>query len=122
MPNQRRERTTETPSPLEDLIGNLKDAEVEISTASVTASENPSEQLDIADVEQGVDAIRRELIKSSEDGEINQSVKYLKKSSAKVLEKIHKQMEGKRLEKANAFITDMLLSKFADTLMTRRNH
>ena len=122
MPNQRRERTTETPSPLEDLIGNLKDAEVEISTASVTASENPSEQLDIADVEQGVDAIRRELIKSSEDGEINQSVKYLKKSSAKVLEKIHKQMEGKRLEKANAFITDMLLSKFAGTLMTRRNH
>ena len=100
--------------PLEDLIDSLKDAELSVG------SERSAVQEEIKPAEVGpevdIDAVRGELIKSSEDGEIDQSVKYLKKASAKVVEKIHKQVERKRLEKASAFITDMLLSRFADML------
>lgn len=44
------------------------------------------------------------------------SVKYLRKASKKVINKIYSQIEAKRLEKANAFITDMLNSRFRDML------
>ena len=63
-----------------------------------------------------IDFIRGELIKSSENGEINQSVKYLKKASARVIEKIHKQVERDKLQKASDIITDTLLSTFASML------
>ena len=54
----------------------------------------------------------------SEDGEIDQSVKYLKKASAKVqvLNTIYAEYEGKRLERANQFLTDLAISKFTNLL------
>ena len=59
---------------------------------------------------------REELIRLSEDGEISQSVQNLKKASDKVILKIHAEYEVKQAEKANAFLTDLLISKFADLL------
>ena len=58
----------------------------------------------------------RVRIQSSEDGEISQSVKYLRKASEKAINKIYKQVEAKRLEKANDFVTDILISRFAGML------
>ena len=59
---------------------------------------------------------REELIRLSEDGEISQSVQNLKKASDKVILKIYAEYEVKQAEKANAFLTDLLISKFADLL------
>ena len=59
---------------------------------------------------------REELIRLSEDGEISQSVQNLKKASDKVILKIYSEYEIKQAEKANVFLTDLLISKFADLL------
>ena len=59
---------------------------------------------------------REELIRLSEDGEINQSVQNLKKASNKVILKIYAEYEIKQAEKANIFLTDFLISKFSDLL------
>ena len=59
---------------------------------------------------------RQKLIKLSEDGEISQSVQNIKKSNNKVIEKIYKDYEIKQAEKANLFLTDLLISKFSDLL------
>ena len=56
------------------------------------------------------------MIRLSEDGEISQSVQNLHKASGKVILKIHAEYEVKQSEKANAFLTDFLISKFAELL------
>ena len=54
-----------------------------------------------------VDRKRRELIRLSEDGGIlTQSVAFLKKSSAKIINKVYAEYENRRLERANLFLTD----------------
>lgn len=92
-------------NPIENLVEDLKTAENEITNAVVVKEEGG--------VDNPVDVKRRELINSSEDGEITHSVKYLKKATETVIEKLYKEMEIKRMEKANQFVTDMLISKFA---------
>ena len=59
---------------------------------------------------------REALIRLAEDGELDKSVAYIRKASKKVIEKLYEEYERKRLRKANEFITDSLISKFADTL------
>ena len=68
------------------------------------------------DVKHDVMKKREELIRLSEDGEISQSVQNLKKASDKVILKIYSEYEIKQAEKANVFLTDLLISKFADLL------
>ena len=57
-----------------------------------------------------------ELLQLSEDGEIKQSVAYLKKASNKQIVKIYAEYERLQAEKANVFLTDLLISKFSDLL------
>ena len=59
---------------------------------------------------------RKELLKMAEDGEMDKSVAYIKKASGKVIDKLYTEYERKRMQKANEFLTDMLISKFANTL------
>ena len=66
--------------------------------------------------EEEISKKRQELIRLSEDGEISQSVASLKKASGKVVLKIHAEWEMKQAEKANQFLTDLLISKFSDLL------
>ena len=56
-----------------------------------------------------------ELLRLSEDGEIQQSVSNLKKASGKQILKIYAEYE-RQVEKANQFLTDLLISKFSDLL------
>ena len=63
-----------------------------------------------------VKKIGAELIRLSEDGEIEQSVKCIKKASEKVIRKLYSVYELKQAEKANCFLTDVLISKFSDLL------
>ena len=111
-------RSTTGNGTLEELVESLKDAELSIGESQTEVKEEQKGVTEIEDVKSKVDIdlIRGELIKSSENGEINQSVKYLKKASARVIEKIHKQFETDRLQKVSAIITDTLLSTFASTL------
>lgn len=51
------------------------------------------------------------MIIASEDDEITQSVKYLQKASEKVVNKLYVQQDSKRMEKVNACLTDMLISR-----------
>lgn len=60
--------------------------------------------------------MKSELIKLDEDGQLDRSVKYIKKASSKVIKKLHRKHEYKRLQKANEFITDMLISTFSKLL------
>ena len=55
--------------------------------------------------------MRSELIKLAGDGQIEHTVKYIKKVSSKVVQKLHKEYNKKRMQRAE-FLTDMLISKF----------
>ena len=82
-------------NPMEDLMNDLKAAKEEVKAAveeeAKTAAEEPKND---------VDKRRAELIHLVlEDDEIDQSAKYLKKASAKVLNKLHAEYEAKGLEK-----------------------
>ena len=59
---------------------------------------------------------RDELLKLAEDGDLDKSVAYIKKASQKVINKLYNEYERKRMPKANEFLTDLLISKFANTL------
>ena len=59
---------------------------------------------------------RSKLLRLSEDGELSQSVKYIKKALNKVINKLYQEYKQKSLEKANKFITDVLISEFSGLL------
>ena len=69
-----------------------------------------------ADPQDEIERKREELIKFAKDGQINRNVKTIKKASNKVIERYYNKYERKRMQKANEFLTDQLISKFADTL------
>ena len=79
-------------------------------------TEVPSASTPNDNVNEDVERKRAELIKLSEDGEIEQSVKVIRKASEKTINKIYAQYEAKQADKANSFLTDMLISRFSDLL------
>ena len=87
-----------------------------IEVPQIETSTTAREEKQTQDVKKEVMKKREELIRLSEDGEISQSVQNLKKASDKVILKIHAEYEVKQAEKVNAFLTDLLISKFADLL------
>lgn len=95
-------------------MNDLKNAEEEVKTAAEEVRNYAKEPKD--DPKDNVDKQRAELVSLSEDGGIDQSVKYLKKASAKVLNKIYAEYKGKGLERANQFLKDLAISKFANLL------
>ena len=78
--------------PIDELTENLKKAEEEINNAV-------KEEVKEEPVEKDVDKMRSELIQNSEDGEIEQSVKYLKKASEKPLRKFTNSLKPRDLKK-----------------------
>ena len=64
--------------------------------------------------EEEINRKRNELLQLSEDGEIDYKVSQLKKASGKVILRIYAEYEMKEAEKANAFLTGLLISKFSD--------
>ena len=55
-------------------------------------------------------------MKLAEDGDLDKSVNYIKKASQKVINKLYTEYERKRMQKANEFLTDLLISRFTNTL------
>ena len=62
------------------------------------------------------DKKRLELIKLSENGEITQSVKYIKKASNKVINKFHSEWLYMQQDKTNEILADVLIVKFAELM------
>ena len=86
-----------------------KDGSEEIPTTPKHSNNNISTKEEIA-------RKRNELLLLSEDGEIPQSVAQLKTVSGKQVLRIYVKYERQQAEKANVFLTDLLISKFADLL------
>ena len=74
--------------------------------------ENVEPQNDNTDLEKK----RDELLKLAEDGDLDKSVAYIEKASQKVINKLYTEYERKRMQKANEFLIDLLVSKFSNTL------
>ena len=108
---------------------NIDDVIVEISTAENSLNgeinnifsdekpekdkpENVEPQNDNTDFEKK----RDELLKFAEDGNLDKSVAYIKKASHKIINKLYTEYERNRMQKANEFITDLLISEFSNTL------
>ena len=59
---------------------------------------------------------RNVLLKLAEDDALDKSVAYIKKASHKVINKFYTNYECKRMQKTNEFLTDLLISRFSNTL------
>ena len=80
------------------------------------SEEIPTTPNHIDNSEEEITRKRNELLQLSKDGEIKQTVATLKKAFAKQILKLYAEYERQQTEKANAFLTDLLISKFADLL------
>ena len=103
MPRKRKDSFEES---IEECVKEMKTAVEEVGNAAGSA----------ADPQDEIERKREELIKLAEDGQIDRNVKAIKKASNKVIERYYNEYERKRMQKANEFLTDQLISKFADTL------
>ena len=83
--------------PMEDLSNDIHDTKEEVKAAAdeVTSASAPVPNHK-----------RRELLRLTEDSEIEQSCIHIKNASMKVVDKIYAEYEAGRLEKANVFLTD----------------
>ena len=108
-------RKTKRPETIEELIDELDTAN-ETITEEVENVDNDStkDKPQVDDME--VDKKRGTILKLAEDGEIDKSVSYIKKASQKIIDKLYTEHERKRMQKANEYLTDLLISKFSSTL------
>ena len=60
--------------------------------------------------------MREELIKAAEREEISKTPEQIRKANKKVIAKQYEKYEKSRIDKANNFLTDMLISKYSDLL------
>lgn len=93
MPRRKTKPATLPQEPLEELIEDLKTADEEIGAVAV-AQPNTPEAAAAETQEERVNWTRADLLQLSEDGVISKSVAYIKKASAKALEKIEKEYEN----------------------------
>ena len=93
----------------EDLEEHLKEHIEEIKSPT-----DPLTDTQEADPQDEIERKRDELIKLSNDGQIDKSVSAIKKASNKTIEKICQRYEKDRMEKANVFLTDLFISKFCN--------
>lgn len=94
---------------INDLVKEFDNANEEIKEA---IEEDPIKEL-TEEYKDDTNKRRSELIRLSEDGEIDQSVKYIKKVSAKIVGELYREYEKRRMQKANEFLTDLDISMFS---------
>ena len=92
------------PETIDDLINELETADEEVKKATEDSKHEDNNKK------------RDELLKLAEDGDLDKSVAYIKKASQKVIDKLYTEYERKRMQKANEFLTDLLISRFSSTL------
>ena len=102
-------RKSKNPETVEELLTDLESANENIieELNDAVNDEKPQE-------EQQINDSKRDQL--AEDGELDKSVAYIKKASKKIIDKLYSEYERKRAQKANEFLTDLLISKFAQSL------
>lgn len=82
--------------------------------------DQPKDQptIDVPAVEElsELDRMRIELIKGSEDGDVKQSVSYIRKAPEKAIRKMRAAMTNSAQERSNEEMTDMIISNLAELL------
>ena len=108
-------RKNTKPETIEEVVEDISTAEnsfdEEINNIFDEKPEKVEPKPDNNDFEKKID----ELLKLA-DGDLDKSVAYIKKASQKVVNKLYTEFERKRMQKANVFINDMVISKFCSTL------
>ena len=69
-----------------------------------------------AELESEADRKRLKLIQLAENGEISQSVKYIKKASNRVISKLYAEYEWIQQDKTKAVLADTLITKFSELM------
>ena len=77
---------------------------------------NIEEEEQTAETEDSPDHTRMRMVQLAENGEISQSVKYIKKASDKVLSKLYAGYQAIQLDKTNALLADVLIVKFSELM------
>ena len=105
-------RKNKNPETIDELLVELESANdiVQEEVKEAVKEELPKTPPDNSDNK------RDQLLKLAEDGDIDKSIVYIKKASKKMIDKLYLEYERKRIQKANEFLTDLLISKFASTL------
>ena len=107
---ERKQRNKERDSgPMRDLLNDLDNAKEEVMAAADEVTSAPKGAPE-------PDGKSSELIRLSEDGDIEQSPNYIKKASVNVVDKIYDEYDARRLGKSKQFLTDLAISRFADLL------
>ena len=52
-------------------------------------------------------------MKLAKDGDLDKSVAYIKKASQQAINKLYTEYECKRMQKANEFLTDLVISRWS---------
>ena len=105
-------RKSKTPETVEGLLTELESANETIIEELNDAVNDDKPR----DEQKTNDAKRDQLLKLAEDGDLDKSVAYIKKASQRIIDKLYPEYERKRAQKANEFLTDLLISKFAQSL------
>ena len=99
---------------MEDLVGDLNNAKAEVNAAASNIDDPPDPVPATGPTE--IDRNRTELLRLSGGGDVVQLVNYPKKASAKIIDKVYAEYKPNRLEKANQFLTDLVISNFSHIL------
>ena len=98
---------------IDDLVNELETAHETIKEEiNETPPQGKQPELD-SKPQYDTDKKRDELLKLAE---LDKSVAFIKKASSKIVGKLYSEYDRKRSQKANEFLTDLLISKFSDTL------
>lgn len=117
MPKRRSNPTTveELEKEVEDIATEIRDeigSAAEVETVKETEKRRPDDAATKTEVEKKIG----ELTTLAEDGSLDKFVAFVRKADRKIIEKLYTEYERKRERKANEFLTDLLISKFAGLL------
>ena len=117
MPKRRSNPTT-----VEELESEMEAAAEEVmvkieEAAEVEKSTKPEKvKADTTAAGTEVERKRGELVVLAEDGDLDKSVAFIENANKKIVERLYDEYERKRESKANEFLTDLIISKFAALL------
>ena len=104
------------PETIDEAIEEIWTAGEELKEMLSDNEEKPEKVEPQTDTEYTEEKKRNILLKLAEDGDLDKSVAYIKKASHKAINKLYTNYERKRMQKANEFLTDLLISRFSNTL------
>ena len=106
----------DTNDDIKNLVSELENANRELKNIVNNEDDSDKVIIESKDENNDTDRKRSELIQLAEDGDLDQSIAYIKKASSKIINKLYHEYEERRLQKANEFFTDLVISTFSSLL------